>query len=256
MSLHGNTRASRRCSFISAALLVSSSGFSLTAHAQWTAKAEAGAVAARGNTTTDSANVKLDVAREFERWKHALSLAAVYASDEMGATGQRWEGRGQSDYKFHPKGFWFGSARYEEDRFSGFEYQTTYGTGLGWRFYDDPITKFVVQLGAGYKASRKRDAFDEDGITFIPSERQEELIAQFGVDLQRELTPTTKVVNEFLVETGANNTFIQNEFSVQVKILESLALAVGYAARYNTEPPEGFEELDTLTTLNLVYELK
>jgi putative salt-induced outer membrane protein len=248
--------SSRRGFLIGTALLSASCGFAVTAHAQWTAKAEAGAVAARGNTTTDSANVKLDVARELEKWKHALALAAVYASDEAGATGQRWEGRGQSDYKFHSKGFWFGSARYEEDRFSGFEYQTTYGSGLGWRFYDDPVTTFVVQLGAGYKVSRKRDAFDEDGITFIPSERQEELIGQLGIDFQHELTPTTKVVNKFLIESGANSTFLQNEFSVQVKILESLALAAGYAARYNTEPPEGFEELDTLTTLNLVYELK
>jgi putative salt-induced outer membrane protein len=230
--------------------------FALSANAQWTAKAEAGAVAARGNTTTDSANVKFDVAREFEKWKHALALAAVYASDEVGATGQRWEGRGQSDYKFHPKGFWFGSGRYEEDRFSGFEYQSTLGTGLGWRFYDDPITTFITQIGVGYKVFRTRDAFGQDDVTFIPGERQEELIGQFSIDFQRELTATTKILDKFLVESGANNTFIQNEISVQVRIMQSLALAVGYSTRYNTEPPEGFEELDTLTTLNLVYELK
>lgn len=226
------------------------------AQAQWTAKAEAGAVAARGNTTTDSANVKFDVAREFVEWKHALGISAVYQSDDTGATGQRWEGRGQSDYKFHPQGFWFGSARYEEDRFSGFEYQTTYGVGLGWRFYDDPIAKFIVQLGAGYKVSRTRDALAAEMGTIVLGERQEELIGQFSMDFERQLTATTKAVNQFLAEFGANNTFLQNEFNVQVRIMESLALAVGYAARYNTEPPEGFEELDTLTTLNLVYELK
>jgi putative salt-induced outer membrane protein len=229
---------------------------SLPAHAQWTAKAEAGAVAARGNTTADSANLKFDVAREFVEWKHALGVSAVYASDGIGATAQRWEGRGQSDYKFHPKGFWFGSGRYEEDRFSGFEYQTTYGTGLGWRFYDDPVTKLIAQLGVGYKDFRTRDALAEDEVTTIPGERQEELIGQFSLDLERALTATTKIVNQFLVESGANNTFLQNEFSIQVRIMQSLALGVGYTARYNTDPPATFEELDTLTTLNLVYELK
>lgn len=34
-----------------------------------------------------------------------------------------------------------------------------------------------------------------------------------------------------------------------------LALAVGYAVRHNTDPSEGFEETDTLTTVNLVYEI-
>lgn len=242
--------------FIWAIAVVQFFMLALPAHAQWTAKAEAGAVAARGNTETDSANVKFDVAREFVEWKHSLGVSAVYQSDDTGATGQRWEGRGQSDYKFHRQGFLFGSARYEEDRFSGFEYQATYGTGLGWRFYDDPVTKFIVQLGVGYKVYRTRDTLADDEITIVLGERQEELIGQFSIDFERVLTSTTKVVNQFLVESGADNTFLQNEFSVQVKILESLALAVGYAARYNTEPPVGFEELDTLTTLNLVYELK
>jgi putative salt-induced outer membrane protein len=241
---------------VNVVVCVCASLFALNAHAQWTAKAEAGAVAARGNTETDSANVKLDVGREFRRWKNLVSLAAVYASDEIGATGQRWEGRGQTDYKFLSDGFWFASARYEEDRFSGFEYQTTYGTGLGWRFYDDPAIKLTAQIGAGYRVSRERDSFAEDDITFIPGERQEELIGQFSINYEHELTATTKIVDRFLVESGANNTFVQNEVSVQVKIMESLALAVGYAARYNSQPPEEFEELDTLTTLNLVYELK
>jgi putative salt-induced outer membrane protein len=225
-------------------------------HAQWTAKAEAGAVAARGNTTTDSANVKLDVAREYVRWKHSLDLSAVYQSDDTGATGQRWGGSGQTDYRFHPKGFWFGSGRYEEDRFSGFEYQTTYGTGLGWRFFEDPVTKLTAQVGAGYKVSRTRASIADDEITFIPSELKEELIGQFRSDFEHQVTATTKVVNQFLAEYGATNTFLQNEFSLQVKIVQSLALGVGYAARYNTRPPEGFKELDTLTTLNLVYEFK
>lgn len=229
---------------------------SLPVHAQWSAKAEAGAVAARGNTTTDSANVKFDVAREFVKWKHSVGGSAVYASDEDGATAQRWEGRGQSDYNFHPKGFWFGSGRYEEDRFSGFEYQATLGTGLGWRFFDDPITKWIVQTGVGYKTFRTRDSIAEDEITIIPGEREEDVIVQFGFDFERQITTTTKVVDKFLVESGADNTFFQNEFSFQVKIVQQLALAVGYAVRYNTEPPIGFEELDTLTTLNLVYELK
>ncbi len=241
---------------IAAAAVLAHLSWASPAHAQWTMKAEAGAVAARGNTTNDSFNAKLDVTREFETWKHQIGLSAVYQSDETGATGQRWQARGQSDYNFHPKGFWFGSARYEEDRFSGFEYQSTYGTGLGWRFFDDPVTKFSIQLGVGYKVFRTRGTLAADEVTFIPGVRQEDLIAQFSADFERQLTDTTKIVNQFLVESGDNNTFVQNEVRLQVKILQSLALAVGYTVRYNTDPPSGFEEMDTLTTLNLVYELK
>lgn len=237
-------------------LLALALGWCTPAQAQWTAKAEAGAVAARGNSDTDSANVKFNVARAFIEWKHSLAMSAMYASDNTGTTGQRWDARAQSDYRFHPKGFWFGSARYEEDRFSGFEYQSTYGTGLGWRFFDDPQIKLTTQLGLGYKVFRTRDTLADDEVTLIPSERQEELIGQFSLDFERALTETTTVIEKLLVESGANNTFSQNELSLQVKIMESLALAVGYTVRHNTDPPEGFEKVDTLTTLNLVYELK
>lgn len=226
------------------------------AAAQWKSKAEAGLVASRGNTETESANAKFDVSREFVRWKHSVGATGVYASDEFGATGQRWEARGQTEYKFSLKGFWFGSARYEEDRFSGIAYQATYGTGLGWRFFDTDRTKLSAQIGAGYKVSESRATIDDDGVTFIPADRDEEIIGQGNLDYEHVLTDTTKVIDKLLVEAGAENTFVQNDFSLQVKILGSLALAVGYSVRHNSNPPDGFRATDTLTTLNLVYELK
>jgi putative salt-induced outer membrane protein len=229
---------------------------SMAANAQWTGKAEAGYVAARGNSDTESANVKAMIAREFDRWKHTLELAGVYAADEVEATSQRWNVRGQSDYKIGDRGFWFGSGRYEEDRFSGFEYQTTYGTGLGWRFFDGPTTKLSGQVGAGYRISRTRESLADDGVTLIPSAREEELIGQLGVDFEHALTETTKVLNKLLVESGSDNTFVQNDLSLQVQIIGALSLAVGYSVRYNSDPPAEFTSTDTLTTLNLVYELK
>jgi putative salt-induced outer membrane protein len=228
----------------------------LQAAAQWTAKAEAGVVASRGNTDTDSANTKFDLGREVRRWKTVVGMTGVYAADEAGATGQRWEGRGQVDYKYHDRGFSFVSGRYEEDRFSGFYYQATYGAGLGWRFFDDPVTKLVARIGAGYKILEKRAALAEDDVTVLPGGREEDVIGQFGVDFERAITETAKLIDKFLVESGADNTFAQNDLSLQVKIMNSLALAVGFSARYNNDPPPGFETTDTLTTLNLVYELK
>lgn len=225
-------------------------------HAQWTAKVEAGVVAARGNSESDTSNLKLKIARRFERWLHTLDASGVYAADDTGAISQRWSVREQSDYEFSDKGFWFGSGRYEEDRFSGFKYQSTYGTGLGWRFFDDPITKLSVQIGGGYKVVRRRDSLADDGVTFIRGDREEEAIAQGSVDFEHQLTDTTKVLNKLLVESGADNTFTQNDLSLEVRIFGALALAVGYSVRYNTDPPPEFTTTDTLTTLNLVYELK
>lgn len=246
----------RRLSGTAALWIVLIVAWSGAAQAQWTMKAEAGLVANRGNTDADSSNLKLDVTREYVKWRHNFGLAAVYASDSTGTTAQRWEARGQTDYDFSQKGFAFASARYEDDRFSGFEYQTTYGSGLGYRFFDDPITKLTSQLGFGYKVSQTREALDTDGVTIIPRRREQELVGQGRLDFEHKLTETTSALAKVLVEWTEPNTFSQSDLSLQVKIIDALALAVGYSVRYNTDPPPGFRHTDTLTTLNLVYELK
>ncbi len=220
------------------------------------ARAEAGAIVARGNSDNESFNAKVEVSREWESWKQAFGASAVYAADPTGTTGQRWDVRSQTDYKFHSQGFSFASVRYERDRFSGFEYQSSLGMGLGWRFYDDPRTKLIAQVGLGYRRLRTRSSLAEDEATVIPGEDQDALVQQAKLAFERGLNENTRLLNETLVESGVDNTSVRNDLSLQVKVLGSLALAVGYSVRYNTYPPEEFATTDTLSTLNLVYELK
>jgi putative salt-induced outer membrane protein len=227
------------------------------AHAELTGKGEAGLVIASGNTETETANVKLALAHERDKWKNQVGLAGLYASDVEGTTAQRWEAFGQSDYNFSPKTFWFGAARYEDDRFSGFEYQATISTGLGRKFVDTDRTKFVGTAGVGYKVFETRDAFDPDtGVLLEEGARGEDVVFRGTLDFEHKLTETTSLLDKFIVEAGADNTFYQNDLSVQVTVTKVLALAVGYSVRHNTDPPIGFEKTDTLTTVNLVYEIK
>lgn len=227
------------------------------AHADWTGKGEAGLVIASGNTETETANAKLSLEREAGNWKNAFGLAGLYASDEDGATAQRWEVLGQSDYSFSPKSFWFGAARYEKDEFSGFEYQAILSSGLGRKFIDTNRTKFTGTAGVGYKFFETRDAFDEvTGELLQAGDTDSEVVFRGTLDLDHQLTATTTLVDRLIVEAGADNTFVQNDISLQVKMTDVLALAVGYSVRHNTDPPVGFEKTDTLTTVNLVYEIK
>jgi len=227
------------------------------AHADWTGKGEAGLVIASGNTETETANAKVQGTYESENWKNTVGAAALYASDEEGKTANRWDAFGQLDWKFTTRNFLFGAARYEEDEFSGFEYQATASYGIGRRFLDSPSTKMVATLGAGYKFLETRDAFDpETGELISEGESDSEVVFRGTLDLDHQFTATTSLINKFIVESGADNTFAQNELSLQVKMTDVLALAVGYSVRHNTDPPPEFKKTDTLTTINLVYEIR
>jgi putative salt-induced outer membrane protein len=227
------------------------------AHADWTGKGEAGLVIASGNTDTETANAKVQLTNETTNWKNTFGGAALYASDEDGKTANRWEAFGQSDWKFTERNFLFGAGRYEEDEFSGFEYQATASAGIGRNFIDNDRTKLVGTAGAGYKFFETRDSFDPDtGALIEAGDSDSEVVFRGTLDLDHKFTATTSLLNKFIVESGSDNTFVQNDLSLQVKMTDLLALAVGYSVRHNTNPPAEFKKTDTLTTINLVYEIK
>ena len=214
--------------------------------ADWTAKSEVGASFATGNSENESANAALEVKNTLEKWTHTMGFAGNYGSDSSVTTAQRWEVRGQSDYKFTERAYWFGAGRYEDDRFSAYDFQATAATGLGYKFIDTERTKFWIQGGPGYRyAEFNQTGESEDGVIFR---------GDLGWDHQ--LTETTKIVERFLVETGSENTYFQNDLGLEVSMSDRLALRVGYQYRHNTDVPPGVEKTDTLTTLGLIYETK
>jgi putative salt-induced outer membrane protein len=89
-----------------------------------------------------------------------------------------------------------------------------------------------------------------------PGKSDSEAVFRGTLDYDHKFTATTSLLDKFVVEAGADNTFAQNDLALQVKMTDVLALAVGYSVRYNTDPQVGFEKTDTLTTINLVYEIK
>ncbi len=81
-------------------------------------------------------------------------------------------------------------------------------------------------------------------------------MATFGSAYEHNFTENTKITNKFLAESGSENTALQDDLALQVSMTKTLALAVGYGIRYNTDPPPLSETTDTLITVNLVYNIQ
>jgi len=216
------------------------------AMADWTGKGELGGSFASGNSENEAVNAALEMKYEQDSWAHTVGFAGNYGNDGTDTTAQRWELRGQSDYDFTERAYWFGAVRYEDDRFSAYDYQTSLSTGLGYRLIDNERTKLWVQGGPGYRFAELRDTGEsEDGLIFR---------GNLGFDHQ--LTETTKIVERFLVEAGSDNTYLQNDLGLEVTITGALGLRLGYQVRHNTDVAPGIEKTDTLTTIGLIYETK
>jgi putative salt-induced outer membrane protein len=231
------------------------------AHADgWSGKGEAGLLLSRGNAESTSANAKLALARELGDWKNSVFLGYLYGKNASFATAQRLEGRYQLDRKLSDRMFWFGALRAEQDKFSGFAYQATLTTGVGYKFIDTDATKFTGQAGVGYARLRPqtlvKDPVTTAVIDRIKGDATGSAIATAGFDFEHKLTSNTKVVDKFLVEAGSKNTAVQNDLALLVAMSDALSLSVGYGIHSNSKPPAGTKKLDQLTTLNLVYGFK
>jgi putative salt-induced outer membrane protein len=91
----------------------------------------------------------------------------------------------------------------------------------------------------------------------IPAFTNGEAIARGAVNYEQKLTATTSAFDKFLVEAGSDNTYLQNELGIAVKMTDMLALSVAYLVRHNTDVNESAdpvpEKTDQLITVNLVF---
>jgi putative salt-induced outer membrane protein len=227
-------------------IAIAMSGMSSAALADWTAKGELGGSMASGNSDNEALNASLEVKNTVGKWKNTFGFAGNYGNDGTATTAERWEVRGQTQYEITSRAYGFGAARYDDDRFSAYDYQASLSGGLGYKFIDNDRTKLWAQGGPGYRFAEFRDTGEsEDGMIF-----------RGDVGLDHQLTESTKIVDRFLVETGSDNTYLQNDIGLEVSINGSLALRVGYQVRHNTDVPPGIDKTDTLTTIGLIYERK
>jgi putative salt-induced outer membrane protein len=222
----------------------------------WTGQGQAGAVLARGNADTTTADVKLDASDTIAQWKHIAHFAFLYGNSAGLTTAQRLEAAWQTNYQFGKKAFVFGSVNGEDDRFDGFVYQATLSTGLGYKLIDSNTTKLTGTLGFGYRRLQPEQLVkDVDGrvIDRIKGDSTSDGVGTAGLDYMQQLTGTTRLTDKLLVQSGGQNTSVANDFAVAVNMTNTLALSVGYGLRYNSAPPAGSKTTDQLTTVNLVY---
>ncbi|MCD9028542.1 DUF481 domain-containing protein [Luteimonas sp. BDR2-5] len=209
----------------------------------WSGSGELGLAISKGNTDSETLVGKLALGREDETWKHAVNVAFLYGKSDDVKTARRYELGGSSGYRLGARSYVFGSGRNERDQFSTNEYQSTLAGGYGFEAIMREETKLVFEIGPGYRWAKDQDV----------RVHHNEAVARGFMDFSHQLTATTRLYDILLVESGADNTFVRNDFGVEVKMTDALALKAGFEVRHNTEVTDDSKRTDTLTTVNVVY---
>lgn len=221
-----------------------------------TVKVQVGYVSSHGTTDAQTANAKLDAAYVVDAWKHELQLAGLYGKSNDIVSAENLDAQWQSNYNFTNRLFGFGQLHYDDDKFSGFQYQETLSTGVGYSIVKLADATLDAQVGVGYRRLRPElltMGADGDVIARTPLNVETGAVATANIKGMYAFNPSTKLTDVVAVESGSDNTLLQNDLGLQVNMSKALAITVGYEIRHNSSPPAGLVKTDTQVTFNLAY---
>jgi putative salt-induced outer membrane protein len=171
-------------------------------------------------------------------------LDVLRASSDNVDTAERFTINTRNGYKLDDNDYIHNSTRYDNDNFSGFDYTVTSSLGWGHQFYDTETYKLVTEIGLGYKI----EALD------IDRSENSGMVAVGKLDFMRQITETTAFEDVLVVESGEDNTFIQNDAGFKFKVSDKFGVKLAHQYRHNTDAPLGKDSTDTLVSANLVYD--
>ena len=209
----------------------------------WKGEGELGYSSTSGNSDSENLNASLGLTREANNWKHSVALQSLKAKTDGETSVDRFDLRGRSEYGLSERSYLYGQLRYEDDEFSGYDYQTSATVGAGSRFIDTDSHHLDASAGLGFRRvkSSADGKTDDEGI--------------IGADLSYEyvISESASLSERLLVESGDQNTYSESETALKTRISGALAAKISYLVKHNSEVPAGIENTDRYVTVSLVY---
>lgn len=208
----------------------------------WDGEVGFGLTLASGNSDTKNASGTLDLSQERIDWRHAIQFSALYSEDSGTRTAQRYRLAGKSDYKLPENKFLFISGAYEDDDFSAYDFQATMTVGYGWRVIERADQVLDLEIGPGFRYSELKAGGSD-----------EEVVLRVAGKYSLDISPTAQFGQTLQVESGSAATISRSVTSLTTAVSGALSLRAALEMKHNSGAPSGTDELDTLTTLSVVY---
>lgn len=209
----------------------------------WSSDAELGFVQTAGNSDTKTVNGKVSAKHEHNVWREHINFSALNSAQDNETSAEKYLLNGKLDYLSGEKSYWFATASFEADRFSGYDYQAVIAAGYGARLLDDAIYSLDIEAGPGYRENKLRDQ----------SGSEEDVIFRVAEEFGWVVSDSAKVAQSLSVEAGGDNTISRFETSLKSKINGSFSMKLSYMIKYSEEVPAGDKHADTETGVRLVY---
>lgn len=226
-----------------------------TASGRWVGEGAFNAGFTTGNTETTDIGLGLKADRIQGPWTVGLEASADFGETDGVETRNRWFVGTQLDRQINDRLYGFGRLSYEQDEFSGFDSRAFIGGGLGYIVLDGETTQWSIEGGPGYRIDEIADTVELiDGETVITEgETEESLAVRAASNFSHDFNDAVTFTNDTAVIWADVSTQVTNTAAVTAQLTDRISGRVSLDVRYDTNPPVGFEDTDTITKIGIVY---
>ena len=189
-------------------------------------EAELGILLTSGNTEETKVNGRLALKHETTMWRNTGEFSSRYTEADDETTAEEYQAALESDYKFDEQQYWFVRGSWEDDRFSGYDFESTLSTGYGNRVWQVGERSFLdLSGGLGYRYNKLEevnddgdDAEKEEIVSSLSENRKYDVLRFKGLGemdakqlKETTLNPDTRLLLRVDIESqvDAHNTFHQ-----------------------------------------------
>ena len=208
----------------------------------WTGNAEIGGYLTTGNTQNIGASGAFDVQRETVRWRHKLRFAVDYQESLGVVSREHYLAAYEPNFKFTSRGYVYGAAQYESDRFLGYRDRTSASLGAGYNAIKRSNVTLDVELGPAFRRTVYTDANVESS-----------LAARGSLDLDVKLSHAVSLSQDASAYIQRYNSTVTSATALNAKLIGPLAAKFSYNVQYESMPALGRVGTDTTSRAALVY---
>lgn len=203
---------------------------------------ELGAIFTSGNTEDENIKYKVTVDWLRNLWEYQFTTEGLRSSKDDVLAAQKLYHVARGRRNLTEDSFWMARAAYEDDRFSGYDYQADATVSYGRSFLQSRTDMSLsADIGVGYRRSESDVEQFSEGIVRIAGE------------YEWNLSDTATFTQDLSTEIGQETNIYRSETGIQSEIMENLALRFSVKVKHQTDVPPTREKTDTETAVTLVW---
>ena len=203
---------------------------------------ELGAIFTSGNTEDENVKYKITVDWLRGNYDTRFSTEGFRSSKENVLAAQRLYHVARTRYALAENSYWMARTSYEDDRFSGYDYQADATISYGRNFLQS-IDNMALSgdIGVGM---RKSESDLEDF---------SETIIRAAGEYEWSISDTANFFQNLSAEAGDETSIFRSESGIESEIMENVSMRFSVKVKHQTEVPIGREKTDTETAITLVW---